>query len=105
MLTIIAINDDDDDYDDRIDFNGDNDDSFIPHFPFSKVIALYAYQPSRSDELDMEPQDIISVLYEDNENWWFGELPDGRQGYFPANYVMEQGNLRSLSLYTSVSRS
>ena len=49
---------------------------------------MYAYTPSRSDELQINPSDVITVIYEDNENWWFGELPDGRQGYFPANYVM-----------------
>ncbi|XP_065062280.1 jouberin-like [Rhopilema esculentum] len=53
-----------------------------------QVIAMYAYTPSRSDELQINPSDVITVIYEDNENWWFGELPDGRQGYFPANYVM-----------------
>lgn len=55
-----------------------------------KVLAIYSYQPSRSDELEINPNDVITVLYEDNESWWFGELPDGRQGYFPTNYVMEQ---------------
>jgi hypothetical protein len=31
------------------------------------------------------------VLYKDSESWWMGELPDGQQGYFPANYVAEEG--------------
>jgi len=55
-----------------------------------KVTVLYSYRANRSDELDIEPKDVITVLYEDNENWWFGELQDGQQGYFPANYVMDQ---------------
>jgi len=55
-----------------------------------KVTVLYSYRANRSDELDIEPKDVITVLYEDNENWWFGELQNGQQGYFPANYVMDQ---------------
>ena len=63
---------------------------------------LYSYRANRSDELDIEPKDVITVLYEDNENWWFGELPDGRQGYFPANYVMDQGRFLSFRYPSSI---
>lgn len=52
---------------------------------------MYPYDANRADELTIQPGDVISVLYIDNENWWMGELADGRQGYFPSNYVMEQG--------------
>ena len=52
---------------------------------------MYAYEPNRADELQLKPNDVITVVFEDNENWWMGELPDGRQGYFPTNYVMDQG--------------
>ena len=52
---------------------------------------MYAYEPNRADELQLKPSDVITVVFEDNENWWMGELPDGRQGYFPTNYVMDQG--------------
>ena len=52
---------------------------------------MYPYDANRADELTIQPGDVISVLYKDNENWWMGELADGRQGYFPSNYVMEQG--------------
>ena len=51
------------------------------------MVALYDYQAQRSDELSLVRGDIISVLYKDNENWWMGELADGQQGFFPANYV------------------
>ena len=56
-----------------------------------QVIAMYPYDANRADELTIQPGDVISVLYVDNENWLMGELADGRQGYFPSNYVMEQG--------------
>jgi len=35
--------------------------------------------------------DVIEVLQEVDE-WWFGVLPDGREGYFPCNYVEKIGN-------------
>ncbi|PKU33715.1 jouberin isoform x1 [Limosa lapponica baueri] len=52
-----------------------------------KVVALYDYTAHRSDELTIHRSDIIQVLYKDNDNWWFGSLANGQQGYFPANYV------------------
>ena len=51
------------------------------------MVALYDYQAQRSDELSFVRGDVITVLYKDNDNWWMGELPDGSQGFFPANYV------------------
>ena len=52
-----------------------------------QVVALYDYQAQRSDELSFMRGDLITVLYKDNDNWWMGELQDGSQGFFPANYV------------------
>nr|XP_060632552.1 jouberin-like [Anolis sagrei ordinatus] len=52
------------------------------------VVALYNYTAHRSDELTIHCRDIIRVLYKDNDNWWFGSLANGQQGYFPANYVV-----------------
>ncbi|XP_071596949.1 jouberin [Heliangelus exortis] len=52
------------------------------------VVALYDYTAHRSDELTIHRSDIIQVLYKDNDNWWFGSLANGQQGYFPANYVV-----------------
>ncbi|KAM6126907.1 LOW QUALITY PROTEIN: jouberin [Pterocles gutturalis] len=51
------------------------------------VVALYDYTANRSDELTIHRSDIIQVLFKDNDNWWFGSLANGQQGYFPANYV------------------
>lgn len=58
--------------------------------PRKMVVARYPYDANRSDELTIQPGDVITVLYIDNENWWMGELADGTQGYFPSNYVTEQ---------------
>ncbi|KAJ7417021.1 hypothetical protein BTVI_33936 [Pitangus sulphuratus] len=73
-----------------------NDDTLIPlgvgggsSCPLRQetVVALYDYTAHRSDELTIHRSDIIQVLYKDNDNWWFGSLANGQQGYFPANYV------------------
>ncbi|KAI8483615.1 Jouberin [Branchiostoma belcheri] len=56
------------------------------------VVALYDYQANRSDELIIQRGDRITVLYKDNENWWFGELEDGQQGFFPSNYITEEAD-------------
>ncbi|XP_048831105.1 jouberin isoform X2 [Brienomyrus brachyistius] len=56
------------------------------------VVLLYDYTANRSDELTVSRGDVIQVLYKDNESWWFGCLADGRQGYFPANYVVDQSD-------------
>ena len=54
------------------------------------VVALFDYTAQRSDELNLRQGDWISVLHEDNENWWMGQLDNGQQGYFPANYVTDE---------------
>ena len=53
----------------------------------AQVTALYDYQAQRSDELSFVKDEVIKVLYRDNDNWWMGELEDGQQGFFPVNYV------------------
>uniref|UniRef100_A0A8B9TB82 Jouberin n=1 Tax=Anas platyrhynchos TaxID=8839 RepID=A0A8B9TB82_ANAPL len=62
------------------------------------VVALYDYTAHRSDELTIHRSDIIQVLYKDNDNWWFGSLANGQQGYFPANYVAGESNSNWLPL-------
>ncbi|RXN00136.1 Jouberin [Acipenser ruthenus] len=63
-------------------------DTFIP--VQQTVVALYDYTANRSDELTIHRGEIIQVLYKDNDNWWFGRLANGQQGYFPANYVADE---------------
>ena len=58
-----------------------------------QVVVLYDYRAQRSDELNLFAGDEVSVLYKDTDNWWMGELPDGQQGFFPANYVAEEGKV------------
>ncbi|XP_023276724.1 jouberin-like isoform X2 [Seriola lalandi dorsalis] len=54
------------------------------------VVSLYDYRANRSDELTLHRGDVIQVLYKDNDNWWFGRLANGQQGYFLASYVADQ---------------
>ncbi|XP_061700465.1 jouberin isoform X2 [Syngnathoides biaculeatus] len=54
------------------------------------VASQYDYKANRSDELTLRRGDAIRVLYKDNDNWWFGSLADGQQGYFLAAYVADQ---------------
>ena len=81
-----------------LDISVGNNTGLTHSFSFSaliqKVIAMYPYDASRADELTIQPGDVITVLFIDSENWWMGELADGRQGYFPSNYVMEQGEIQ-----------
>uniref|UniRef100_A0A8C3S0T4 Jouberin n=1 Tax=Chelydra serpentina TaxID=8475 RepID=A0A8C3S0T4_CHESE len=63
-----------------------------------ELLALYDYTAHRSDELTIHRSDIIQVLYKDNDNWWFGSLANGQQGYFPANYVAGESKFTALFL-------
>ncbi|KAK2826549.1 hypothetical protein Q5P01_020763 [Channa striata] len=72
------------------------------------VVSLYNYRANRSDELTIRRGDVIQVLYKDNDNWWFGRLVDGQQGYFLASYVVDQrdfseGKSRSAEAHTALS--
>jgi len=52
--------------------------------------AAYDFPPENERELELKKGDVVEVLQEVDE-WWFGVLPDGREGYFPANYVEKIG--------------
>uniref|UniRef100_A0A8C2UQ49 Jouberin n=1 Tax=Chinchilla lanigera TaxID=34839 RepID=A0A8C2UQ49_CHILA len=54
------------------------------------VVALYDYTASRSDELTIHRGDIIRVFFKDNEDWWYGSVGKGQEGYFPANHVASE---------------
>ncbi|KAG7511232.1 hypothetical protein JOB18_044567 [Solea senegalensis] len=58
------------------------------------VVSLYDYRANRSDELTIQRGDVIHVLYKDNDNWWFGRLANGQQGYLLASYVVDQRDFK-----------
>lgn len=60
------------------------------------VVALYDYMANRSDELTIHRGDIIRVFFKDNEDWWYGSIGKGQDGYFPANHVASETLYREL---------
>eukprot|EP01127_Copromyxa_protea_P008842 TRINITY_DN2038_c0_g1_i1.p1 TRINITY_DN2038_c0_g1~~TRINITY_DN2038_c0_g1_i1.p1 ORF type:complete len:162 (+),score=31.29 TRINITY_DN2038_c0_g1_i1:10-495(+) len=53
--------------------------------------AMFDFPPESEHELELKVGDKIEVLQQEGE-WWFGVLGDGRRGYFPFNYVEKIGN-------------
>eukprot|EP01127_Copromyxa_protea_P000573 TRINITY_DN10494_c0_g1_i1.p1 TRINITY_DN10494_c0_g1~~TRINITY_DN10494_c0_g1_i1.p1 ORF type:complete len:148 (+),score=21.20 TRINITY_DN10494_c0_g1_i1:43-486(+) len=53
--------------------------------------ALFDFPPENERELELKKGDVVEVLQEIDE-WWFGVLPDKREGFFPYNYVEKIGN-------------
>lgn len=52
--------------------------------------VLYAYQANESDELNINPDDVINIIDKYDQEWWQGEL-NGTVGIFPATYVEDIG--------------
>jgi len=48
--------------------------------------ADFEYTKQEESELTIKPGDIINLLDNSDEQWWYGEL-NGTSGYFPATYV------------------
>lgn len=65
-------------------------------------MALYDYTGSRSDELTIHRGDIIRVFFKDNEDWWYGSLGKGQEGFFPANHVASESKCMLPSCYTEM---
>ncbi|XP_038623118.1 mitogen-activated protein kinase kinase kinase 10 [Tachyglossus aculeatus] len=54
--------------------------------------AVFDYEASGEEELTLRRGDRVRVLSQDcavsgDEGWWTGQLPGGRVGVFPSNYV------------------
>lgn len=63
-----------------------------PHKPvcyFARV--KFDFPPENERELELKQGDMVEVLQVVDE-WWFGCLPNGREGYFPGNYVEKIGD-------------
>ncbi|KYB27571.1 hypothetical protein TcasGA2_TC013784 [Tribolium castaneum] len=57
-----------------------------PVQPIAQCKALYAYTPNLTDELALQPGDLLSVYRQQDDGWWLGECK-GNVGIFPATYV------------------
>ncbi|XP_052123606.1 unconventional myosin-Ie isoform X1 [Frankliniella occidentalis] len=53
-----------------------------------KVKAVYDYQAQDADELSLKEGDFIDLIKEHPGGWWQGRLM-GKEGLFPANYVLK----------------
>lgn len=52
--------------------------------------ALYSYEAVKPDELSFTEGDIIYLTQRHDDGWYQGVL-NGRQGFFPENYVESCG--------------
>ncbi|KIY63533.1 SH3-domain-containing protein [Cylindrobasidium torrendii FP15055 ss-10] len=52
----------------------------------AKALWDYNADGSDGDDLSFSAGDIITIVKEDDEDWWTGEI-HGRRGLFPTNYV------------------
>lgn len=52
-----------------------------------RVIARFDFAAEEEGELSFNRGDVIDVIRQDSENWWYGHLPNGQKGLFPSNYV------------------
>ncbi|XP_033911671.2 ABI gene family member 3 isoform X1 [Acipenser ruthenus] len=53
-----------------------------------KVVALYAYNTDKADELSFEAGEVIYVIRKNADGWYEGVL-NGVEGFFPENYVVQ----------------
>jgi hypothetical protein len=61
-----------------------------PRKKVKQMRCLYGFSSNDSEELSMEPGDLITVIEEVDEGWWIGEIKEGRTkrvGMFPVNYT------------------
>ncbi|XP_004556601.1 ABI family, member 3a isoform X3 [Maylandia zebra] len=65
-------------------------DTNAPPDYIEKVRALYSYEAVKPDELSFTEGDIIYLTQRHEDGWYQGVL-NGRQGYFPENYVESCG--------------
>ncbi|XP_060592215.1 intersectin-1-like [Ruditapes philippinarum] len=59
----------------------------VPQQKPEKYIALYDYEPSSDDDMEIKAGQVVTV-WEKCGDWFCGEA-SGRYGYFPGNYVQK----------------
>ncbi|XP_036379822.1 rho guanine nucleotide exchange factor 15-like [Megalops cyprinoides] len=76
-----------------IDQERDKEEVVYEDWDCPQVQCVDQYVAQQSDELDLEPTDIINVVRKTNEGWYEGvRLSDGQKGWFPADKVQEITN-------------
>ncbi|KAM4678571.1 rho guanine nucleotide exchange factor 19-like isoform 2-T2 [Discoglossus pictus] len=70
-----------------------NTDTIYEDWDCPQVHCIDFYTAVQTDELSLEPADIINVLRKTSEGWYEGiRLCDGKKGWFPSRYVQEITN-------------
>ncbi|PAA90245.1 hypothetical protein BOX15_Mlig013558g1 [Macrostomum lignano] len=70
------------------------------------VRALYNYNAQNPDDLDFRKDDLMEVLGDTSEPWWYARHQrSSKAGYIPSNYVLiDDGKPTSLSSWFEISR-
>ncbi|OWF37271.1 F-BAR and double SH3 domains protein 2-like isoform X2 [Mizuhopecten yessoensis] len=87
--------DDDDDFiDDTFEVSKhDSISSYGSQTKSVKCRAMYDFQASNADELDMNENDILEIISDgDGDGWLRARNSDGKVGYIPQNYIEVQEN-------------
>ena len=54
-----------------------------------QVNVIYDYTAQGDQELNLKIGDKVTVIYEEDELWWYGQDLAGNQGMFPSTFVTE----------------
>lgn len=69
--------------------NTSSSSSLMHNLNGSYATVKYNYKSQQPDELSLTKGTNVSVLEKSDDGWWKGQL-DGKIGWFPSNYVIEQ---------------
>jgi hypothetical protein len=54
---------------------------------YEQVVALYAYQAQKADELSITAGEVLNVITKGADGWWKTQSLAGKEGVVPSNYV------------------
>ncbi|XP_016300796.1 rho guanine nucleotide exchange factor 15-like isoform X1 [Sinocyclocheilus anshuiensis] len=75
------------------DPNNDQEEVIYEDWDCPQVQCVEQYVANQTDELNLEPTEIINVVRKSNEGWYEGiRLSDGQKGWFPVANVLEITN-------------
>ena len=55
---------------------------------YNEALVEIPHHGDDDDEVDLEKDDVVTVMLKRDSHWWIGELR-GKRGLFPANNVKE----------------
>ena len=80
--------------------DADCDDDEVEAGSEEYVVALHDFSSTNATCLSFLSGQVIKVFNRDESGWWDGEL-DGQRGWFPSNYVDEDGMATSAEMQSS----